>query len=34
MHSKSDNIEIMVNVEADKVIIFFLIQLKTDIKII
>ena len=34
MHSKSDNIEIMVNVKADKVIIFFLIQLKTDIKII
>ena len=34
MHSKSDNIEIMINDEADEVIKELLIHLKIDIKII
>ena len=34
MHSKSDNIEIMINYEADEVIKNFLIQLKSDTKIV
>ena len=34
MHSKSDNIEITINGEADKVIKELLIHLKIDIKII
>ena len=34
MHSKSDNIEIIISDEADEVIKNFLIQLKIDIKII
>ena len=34
MHSKSDNIEIMISDEADEVIKNFLVHLKIDIKII
>ena len=34
MHSKSDNIEIMIIEEADEVIKNFLIHIKIDIKII
>ena len=34
MHSKSDNIEIMISDEADEAIKSFLIYLHTDIKII
>ena len=34
MHSKSDNIEIMINYEADEVIKNFLIRLKLDTKIV
>ena len=34
MHSKSDNIEIMISNEADEVIKNFLVHLKIDIKII
>ena len=34
MHSKSDNVEIMINDEADEVIKDFLIDLKIDIKMI
>ena len=34
MHSKSDNIEIMVSDEADEVMKNFLIHVKVDIKII
>ena len=34
MHSKSDNIEIMISDEADEVIKIFLIHLKIDIKVI
>ena len=33
-HSKSENIEIMISDEADEVIKYFLIHLKTDTKII
>ena len=33
MHSKSNNIEIMINDEADEVIKYFLIHWKIDIKI-
>ena len=34
IHSKSDNIEIMINGEADEAIKNFLIHLKIDIKIV
>ena len=34
MHSKSDNIETMINDESDEVMKDFLVHLKTDIKII